>query len=96
MNETRSPLDTVVDREIEQACPGLSASQAFELADVIEYAMDMPANHGRTWTPSKLGREVRLGGLHPETHQVIQVLGWLVRHGYVKTDERGAWSHYFR
>jgi len=93
---SKSPQDAAVEADILQDVTSLTADEAFELADVIEYAMDMPANHGKTWTASLLAREVRLGGLRPATHQVGQVLQYLVRHEYVKCDDRGAWTRYWR
>jgi hypothetical protein len=88
---SKSVLDSQVDQDILEDCPSLSADEAFELADKIEAAMD--ANPGRDWTPSELARKIPG---YVETHKVQQVLNYLVRKSYIRTDERGAWSHYYR
>jgi len=85
----RSPLDVAADLDIMEDCPSLDADAAYALADAIEAAMD--ARPGEAWTPSGLGRVV-----HAETYKVRQVLGWLVRRHFIRTDERGAWSRYYR
>jgi hypothetical protein len=68
----------------------MGEDEVYEIADAIELAMETkPVGHG--WTPSGIGRLAKI-----PTHQVRPVLLWMVKHVYVVTDDRGAWSHYYR
>jgi hypothetical protein len=90
------PQDVAVEQDILQDCPSLDADTAFEIADLIEHVIDLPENSGKTWTPSELARKIRVGGIIPEAHKVGQVLDYLVRKSYIRCDERGAWSRFYR
>jgi hypothetical protein len=70
--------------------PGMTDDEMYEIADAVELAMETePMGHG--WTPSEIGRKAKV-----PTHKVRPVLIWMVRNVYVVSDDRGAWSHYFR
>jgi len=102
----RSAADIAADEDIARDVTSLTPDQAFELADLIETVMGYPANSGRSWTASELAKKIRLsvgeqghGNLvyvQPETCWVGQVLQYLVRHEYVKCDDRGAWTRYWK
>ena len=82
-----STLDAAVEAQIEAACPSLTAARAFELADAIECEIEP----GESWVPSRLARKIGC-----RTHEAGQVLDWMVSQHYLRCDDRGAWTHYFR
>jgi hypothetical protein len=64
--------------------------EMYEIADKLELAMETrPVGYG--WTPSEVGRKAGI-----PTHKARPVLAWMVRNVYVTSDDRGAWSHYYR
>lgn len=63
----------------------------YNRADFIERAMETkPLDHG--WIPSELARYIG----HLTTGQVREALAWMVTNSFVISDNRGAWSHYYR
>ena len=68
----------------------INEDELYEIADKIELAIETkPMGHG--WTPSEVGRKAKV-----PTHKVRPVLIWMVQHVFIETDDRGAWSHYYR
>ena len=78
----------------------LTQDETYDAADAIELAMEtQPMGYG--WTPSAVARKaarVTIGGeLRKLTSiEAWETLRWMVDHVFVTTDDRGAWSHYYR
>lgn len=63
--------------------------ELYDVADLIEAALERVGRRGLT--PSEAGRHARV-----DTATAGQILQWLAARQYAHTDDRGAWSHYYR
>lgn len=78
----------------------LTQDETYDAADAIELAMEtQPVGYG--WTPSALARKaakVTIGVTARKltTQEAYDTLAWMVDHVFVTTDDRGAWSRYYR